>query len=268
MGRRENRGTYNLLKLSSNVSKTNPVSRYRAYEVAKRENIFTKLNEILVVLLGWFIYILLFTIILIGTVFMVMVGGSIGIVFLFLTGFLFVYFVLARNIRKRAKFISKLRKKCKRFGYAFEFKRSFLKGLKFNKKGIDLIVHTPYKRWYVRFMTPKKRSSHITFVSKYEIEVKTNVTRNSMKFVLGFGRTKVKRVEYSFDEEFKIDRIQTQKVLLVNPVPLDMFKKDRYGGTVPIDTGEKLYDYIMFTSNGFINALEREYEANKTTGRF
>ncbi len=268
MARRENRSTYNLLKSSAEISKVNPVPSYRAYGVTKRENIFTYLNEILAVLLGWFIYIPLFAIILIGTVYMVMLWGSVGTVFLFLIGFIIIYFVLARNIRKRARFISKLRKKCKWFGYTVEFKRSFLKGLKFNKKGIDLIVHTPHKRWYVRFMTPKKHKSHITFVSKYEIEVKTNVTRNAMKAVLGLGKTKVKRIDYSFDEEFKLDRMPTQKVLLVNPVPLDMFKKDRDGGTIPIDTGEKLYDYIMFTGNGFINALEREYDENKTRGRF
>ena len=265
---KESRSTFNLLKSNAEISKINPVPSYRAYGVTKRENIFTYLNELLAILLGWFIYIPCFVIIFIGTIFMVKLFGNTGIIFVFLTVLLFIYFVLGRNIRKRAKFISKLRKKCKRLGYAVEFKRNFIKGLKFNKKGIDLIVHTPYKRWYVRFMTPKKHRSHITFVSKYEIEIKTNVTRNAMKAVLGFGKTKVKRIGYSFDEVFKTDRMETQKVILVNPVPLDIFKMDIDGARIPIGTGEKLYDYIMFSGSSFINTLQREYDENKRRGRF
>lgn len=268
MNRGNGKGAYNLLKSRAEMSNINPVPSYRAYGVTKKENVFTHLNEILAILLGWVIYIPYFFVIIVGTLFMIKLGGNTGIVFASFVGLLFVYFVLARNIRKRAKFIRKLRKQCRKFGYAFELKRSFLKGLRFNKKGIDLIVHTPYKRWYVRFMTPKRHRSHITILSKTEIEIKTNVTRNAIKAVLGLGNMKTKYVDYSFDEEFKSDRMDTQKVLLVNPVPLDMFKRDRDGARIPIGTGEKIYDYIMYSGSGFINALDREYNENKTRGRF
>ena len=270
MNQKNGKGAFNMLKASAEMSKINPVPSYRAYGVTKRENIFTYLNEVLALLIGWLIYIPYFVVILIGTVFMVKVMGKTGIIFVFLLGFLVVYFILARSIRKRAKFIRNLRKQCRKSGYVVEFKRSFIKGLKFNKKGIDLIVHTPYKRWYVRFMTPKKHRSHITILSKEEIEVKTNVVRNNIKATLGLGNVKVKRVEYSFDDEFKSDRMPTQKVLLVNPVPLDMFKRERDGdgARIPIGTGEKLYDYVIFSASGFINELEREYNENKTRGRF
>ena len=269
MGRGSGKGTYNLLKTSSEMSNINPVPSYRAYGVRKRENLFTYLNEILAVLLGWFIYIPYFFVIFIGTWFFVKGLGNTGVILFFLIVLLFVYFVLARKIRKRAKFIIKLRKQCRKLGYAVELKRSFFKGLRFNKEGIDLIVHTPYKRWYLRFLTPKKHNSHITFLSKDKIEITTNVIRNNVKAVLGFGKEKTKQVDYFFNEEFKSDRIEIQKVLLVNPVPLDIFRKDTYGARIPIGAGERLYDdYVLFTGSSFINALEREYNENKTRGRF
>ena len=75
-------------------------------------------------------------------------------------------------------------------------------------------------------------------------------------------------MEYSFDEVFAAYGTKVQKVLLVNPVPYDMFKKDVYGATIPIGTGEKLYDYIMFSGTGFINTLKREYDDRKKRGRY
>ncbi len=265
---RNSRGSFNLLKSSAEISQSetsriNPVPAYRAYGVTKRENFFTVLNEILAIILGWYLYIPCFFIILVGTIFMIKLLGNTGVIFAFLVIILFIYFVLGRNIRKRASFVSKLRKKCKQLGYAFEFKRSFFRGLRFNNEGIDLIVHSPYKRWYLRFMTPKKHRSYITILNRNEIEVKTNVTRNHLKAVLGFGKIKVRRYDYSFKEVFNSDSIKTQKVLLINPVPLDMFKKDIDGATIPIGSGEKLYDYVMFSGSGFISDLQREYDESK-----
>lgn len=247
-------------KTRPEVSEYNPVPLYRSYGVTKRESIFTKINEILAVFVGWIIYIPCFIIIFIGTAFMVYAMGSVGVVFSSLAVLLFVYFVLARNIRKRARFIFKLRKKCRNLGYVFKFKRSFLSGLKFNKEGIDLEVYTPDKIWYLRFMTPKTHKSHITILNKFEMEIKTNITRSRMKRILGLDTVKVRRIDYSFNEVFKRDNIETQKVLLVNPVPFDMFKMDIDGARIPIGTGEKLYDYIMLSANGFINTLQREYD--------
>ena len=88
MNQKNGKGAFNMLKASAEMSKINPVPSYRAYGVTKRENIFTYINEVLAILLGWFIYIPYFFVILIGTVFMVKVMGKTGIVFVFLLGFL------------------------------------------------------------------------------------------------------------------------------------------------------------------------------------
>ena len=137
--------------------------------------------------------------------------------------------------------------------------------MKFNKEGIDFIVHTPTKKWVVRFMTPKKKSCYITFLDKETIEIKK--LKRQIKLRLGIfgtgeidnGKSKVRILPYSFDELPCFDDVAVQKVLLVNPVPLEMFKAEGGGARIPIGTGERLYDYIMYSGTGFINTLEREY---------
>ena len=248
------------------VSEYNSVPLYRAYGVTKKENIFTVLNEVLAIVMGWLLYILFFAIIIIGTVFMIKLLGSIGILCVFFSIFMLVYFVLARKIRKRAKIILKLKKKCRQLGYALELKRGFFKGLKFNKEGIDFVVHTPTKKWAVRFMTPKKRKCHITFLDKNTIEIKkikgTVRLRNG---IFGYNSLKIKpdkitHENYSYDDVITFNNVPVQKILLVNPVPLDMFKRDSGGSYIPIDTGERLFDYMLCSGTGFLNTLEREHD--------
>ena len=93
MNRGNGKGTYNILKTSSEMSNINPVPSYRAYGVRKRENLFTYLNEILAVLLGWFIYIPYFFVIFIGTWFFVKGLGNTGVILFFLLcSFLYILY--------------------------------------------------------------------------------------------------------------------------------------------------------------------------------
>ena len=248
------------------VSEYNPVPLYRSYGVTKQESIFTVLNEYIAIILGWLLYIPMFAIIIIGTIFMIKLFGAVGTLFVIVSVVMIIYFVLARKIRKRAKFILRLQKKCRRLGYTMELKRGFLKGLKFNKEGIDLVVHTPTKKWFVRFMTTKKRNSHVTFLNKDTIEIKKIKGRVKLRsgmfgyHSLAVGNPKISHIQYSFDETFNGEDVEVQKALVVNPVPLEMFKRDKGGSRIPIDTGERLFDYIMFSGSGFLNTLEREYK--------
>ena len=273
------------------VSEYNPVPLYRSYGITKQESIFTVLNEYIAIILGWLLYIPMFAIIIIGTIFMICLLGPVGIVFVFASILMLIYFVLARKIRKRAKFILKLQKTCRKLGYTMELKRGFLKGLKFNKEGIDLVIHTPTKKWFVRFMTTKKRNSHVTFINKDVIEIKKIKGRVKLRSgMFGYmhhnlskprvsnivprvsmhdhqsiekGSPKLSYIPYSFNEIFNDDNFEVQKALVVNPVPLEMFKTDKSGSRIPIDTGERLFDYIMFSGSGFINTLEREYQKKR-----
>ena len=121
------------------VSESNPFPMYRAYGVTKKETIFTKINELLATVIGWLMFLPSIAIIVIGTISMIYILGYTGIFLTWLSAFLFIYFVVGRKIRKRAKFLIKLKRQCKKMGYLFEYKRRFFAGIRPNKKGIDFV---------------------------------------------------------------------------------------------------------------------------------
>ena len=242
------------------ISKYNPVPLYRSYGKTKNESIFAAINEMLVTVISFAFLGICLAFIVIGIVFFIYALQKIGVIIVCFSALLFTYFVILRSFRKRVSFLMKLKRKCRKFGYKIEKKRGILQGLRLNREGFDLIVNSRDMKWYVRFFTPRRHASHITILDKNTIEVKTNLYSNTWKILLKLNKVKVKRYDYSYDDEIYSSGIKTTKVLLVNPVPHDMFKKDRDGAVIPIGTGEKLYDYTIFSGSGFINELQREYE--------
>ena len=234
------------------------VPLHRSYGVKKREGFFTHLNDTIAVAMAVCLIILLSIIWIMGIVMLVVLLGSIGILLISVAALLFVYLKLCRTLRKRLKFIFKLKRTCKRLGLKLQFKRGVLKGMKLNSQGLDFIVDSPKKRWCVRFYTPKKYLSHLTFIDKNTVEIKTNITKSRLKFVLGLEEPKTRRIPYSFAEEVASGSKKVAKALILNPVPHDVFKKDTDGATIPIGTGEYLYGYTMFSGSGFLEALHRE----------
>ena len=237
-----------------------PVTLARSYGVKKRVTLFTHLNEVMAVVMA-VILIALFTMILVaGYIWLTIMLGAIGIMLVFVSAVAFVYLVPCRSLRKRIKFISRLKKKCKKLGYKLEFKRGLFKGLMFNKEGLDFTVDTRKKQWRVRFMTPKRHLCHIIFVDKNTLDIKTNLTTSRFKFVLGLNNAKTKRIKYSFNDPLPTGYKKVSRALILNPVPHDAFKKDADGAIIPIGTGEYLYGYTMFSGRGFLQTLTREDE--------
>ncbi len=234
------------------------VPLHRSYGVKKREGFFVHLNNLLAAVLALCLIALLGFIWIMGIVMLVTLLGHIGIALAALSVLLFIYFKLCRKIRRRIKFIFKLKKTCKRLGLKLQFKRGLFRGLKLNGEGLDLIVDSPKKRWCVRFFTPKKHLSHVTFIDKNTVEIKINITKSRLKFVLGLNEPKTRRIKYSYDDAVSVGNKKVAKALVLNPVPHDVFKKDKDGAIIPIGTGEYLYGYTMLSGSGFIETLQRE----------
>ena len=133
-----------------------------------------------------------------------------------------------------------------------------LKGLKLNGEGLDFTVDSLKKRWCVRFFTPKKYLSHITFVDKSTVEIKTNIIKSRLKLSFGLNEPKTNLIQYSYGDDVSVGNKKVAKALIINPVPHDVFKRDKDGATIPIGTGEYLYGYTMFSGSGFLEALQRE----------
>ena len=234
------------------------VELHRSYGVKKRVTLATRLNEQLAKVLAVCLILLLGTIFALGMVWLTVALGTIGIMLAVIAVVVFIYVKPCRKLRKRLRFILKLRRKCRELGYKLSFTRGFFKALKLNGEGFDLTVDTGKKLWCVRFFTPKKYLSHLTFIDRNSIEIKTNITKSHFKFILGLNNVNVRRISYSFSDEPLPYHAKSVKALIVNPVPHDVFKKDPDGAVIPIGTGERLYDYTMYTGSGFIEALRRD----------
>lgn len=240
------------------VSTENPVPLYRSYGVTKKEGFFVKLNNVIATVLAAVLFVLLFITWGLGIYILVGMLGAIGVAASILSVVLFVYLKLCRKMRKRAKFLRRMRRYCKQMGYAVKFHRGFFKGLKLNGQGIDFTVDTGKKLWGVRFFTPKKHLCHVIFMSKDKVGIKTNITKSHFKFILGFNEPRFKEIDYKYDDRVEADGKKTASALIINPAPHDVFKKDPDGALIPIGTGERLYGYTLFTGSGFLDALMRE----------
>ncbi len=230
------------------------------YKPKDKRSIFASINEILAIVMGFILLGLCGIIIVIGLIFFIYAFQTTGVVIILIGGILFTYIVLLRSLRKRMRFVRKLKKKCKKYGFKIEKKRGVFRGLKLNKEGFDLIITAPHTRYYIRFFTPRRHKSHITIYDENTVEIKTNIHNSRWKFILGLDKVKVRRMAYSYSDAVNEGVLRAKKVLLVNPVPHSMFKKDSDGAVIPIGTGERLYDYTIFSGSGFINELQREYE--------
>lgn len=245
-------------RIRPQISTENPVPLHRSYGVTKKEgfsqNSITCLQQFSLL----FFFSLLAVTWVLGIYILISILGAIGVMLISVAALLFVYFKLCRKLRKRARFIFRLKRRCKQMGYKLKFHRGFFKGLRFNKDGFDFTVNTGKKIWSVSFFTPKKYLSHLTFVDSRTVDIKTNIIQSRLKFILGLNNPRLKRIEYVFDDKPTEGEKNTAKALIVNPVPHDVFKKDADGAVIPIGTGERLYGYTLFTGSGFLETLMRE----------
>ena len=231
---------------------------YRSYGVKKRVSVFTHINSGLAVIMAIALMVMLTIMWIAGAMMLIILMGGIGTAIAIIATFSFVYFKLCRKMRKRAKLMRRLKRRCRKLGYTITSKRGFFKGLKFNKEGFDLTVDTGKKLWCVRFFTPPKYLCHLVILSKDKMQFRLNITRSYFKFILGLNEEKRVDFDYSFDDELPETDKKAERALLLNPVPHELFKKDEDGAVIPTGTGTHIHGYTVFTGSGFLQTLERE----------
>ena len=234
------------------------VPLHRSYGVTKRETWITYLNNLLASVLAVVLIVVLSSVWIVGIVLLISMMGYLGIFLAMVACAVLIYLIPMRKLRKRVRFLFRLRRTCKKYGFKLTFKRNFFSGLRFNKRGLDFTVDTGKKIWCVRFFTTPKYLSHITFVDKKSIQIKTGIIKSRLGFVLGLNRSKVKHIEYTFDDCVASTDKKMEKAILLNPVPHDVFKKDYDGAIIPIGTGERIHGYTIFSGSGFLENLRRE----------
>ncbi len=224
----------------------------------REEGIIGKLNNVLATLMGIGLLFFCAIVIFLYVFFMITALEKIGIILAVLTVTLLIYFIALRVIRKRLNFMRKLKKVCRKNGLRIKKERGFFKSLRNNTKGFDLVVSSRSTSYYIRFFATHRRASHLTFCDESTVQVTTNIRNNRFKVVLGLDKPKVKTKPYSYADTPPSSVKNAVKILIVNPVPHDMFKISSGSVTVPTGTGDRLYDYTLYTATGFLNMLERD----------
>ena len=231
---------------------------HRSYGVKKRVSVFTRVNNAIAETMAITMIVLYAIMWVMGAAMLIILMGGVGTLISIVATASFVYFKLCRKIRKRARFMRKLKKQCRKFKYKITVHRGFFEGLKLNKEGFDLTVNTGKKLWCVRFFTPKKYFCHLVILDKNKMQFRFNITKSYLKFILGLNEEKRVDFDYSFEDKLPDIGKPAERVLLLNPVPHELFKKDEDGAIIPTGTGTHIHGYTVFTGTGFLQTLERE----------
>lgn len=242
---------------------TGEVPLYRSYGVKKKVNrgvIFV--NVILTKILFVMLVAFEFSVIGIVSFMMFMYGGPLASTLVAVTFSWLLINKYTKVARRRLGFLIKFKKLCKNNSFTVEKKRPFFAALKWNEsEEVDFILNANGKTYFVKYVTPKKPLSSLTFLSRSEIRYTRHARKNVFTLMLGF-KDKSKILEIRFPKELDGSDKTREKILLVNPKPRDIFVKNSDGAIVPTGSGERIYGYTIYTGTGLIDALKREAEGN------
>ncbi len=260
------------------VSDINPVSRARAYGVVKNETFLTRFNDRFSHIL--FVGVKAFAVLNIAVYIWLLLTmmGTIGQALYFVILICFLWFVLLRPYKRRFRFFGKLKKYAKRNNCRLEIKRKFFESFKYHDKEYDIKLEDGMDVYFIRLMTAKKGNCAFFFDGKNHVQtvipcpkegsaltvydreiyeagkykVRTYETRN-------WGRMTINLFDVNFGEKFSVlNNKNVIKVLIVDPIPQAIHKKAPDGGTCRTGTGDMIEDYLLYTSNSFVEFLKRK----------
>ena len=163
-----------------------------------------------------------------------------------------------RRLVKRRRFVKRLDKACKQNGFKLYRYRSALTSL-YKSGGVpDFAVETGDSVYECMFYPAPRRLSVLRFDKPGEVCVVTGIVRNRFKEVLGMNDPRARVKPFGFDSNTKITTKKLQKVVLLNPVPYELYYFDKKDGkTVQGGSGTQFFDYIAYSGSGFINTIKR-----------
>lgn len=149
-------------------------------------------------------------------------------------------------LHRRRGFIRKLKKECAAKGYALSKIRCPYISLFRVLVGENFTLKANGKTYSCRFIGGTRRSAPLGIM-----EDGTAVYYLVFKFFKMTLRERTKEFRFGYESPYR-------KVLIVNPVPKSTVAAETNGRFVEIDNGDVRGDYIIYTGQGFINALERD----------
>jgi len=165
---------------------------------------------------------------------------------------IWLFLILTRTVRKRLIFIQKLKKVCRKKGYRLHIYRNLLFPLKKYTNRADFSVEATGTFYEVMLFPARRRLVKYRFLKEGEVELETRFLKNRIKQIYNIKpRVRVKKYGFEGAEG-------AVKVLLLNPVPYEMYYLDKKDFKVyPCGSGAEFFGYSAYTGNGFIKMLER-----------
>lgn len=248
-------------KQKAEISKFNPVPRYRAYGVTRKEYAWVEHIKL------WLVRIA--AIIILGIPSTALAVGSIAVLsysslviktILWTAIASFAIAALTKKVRIRLKFNKKLKKFCDDTGCELCFERKLSESLKWSPNECDITVITQNRIYYLHTLYISKARQRIVFESAQNIKLITSPPKS--RFVALFDiKPKVKNLSLDLSCDKSIGNKEAVSVILVLPGCLNMSYRQSSVSTVPTGNGGEHFGYTIFTAKGFMNFLPR-YEEN------
>lgn len=182
---------------------------------------------------------------------------------LFTVLFSIFFYNATKLLRRRARFIRKLKRFCKKNSYEIDFHRSFLKGFYWARgEAVDFTLKAGKRTYYVKLATTKRYLSSFTFISKNEMKYTRIARRNIFTTIFDF-KDKTYSVPIAFPKYIDDSDKNVVKAILINPAVSSTQKKGNDGVIIPTGSGEKLFGYTIYTATGFMESVKRIEEEEK-----
>ncbi|MBQ9080707.1 MAG: hypothetical protein IJY27_06515 [Clostridia bacterium] len=160
-----------------------------------------------------------------------------------------------RRLVKRWNFTRKLARGCKKNGWRFYRYRNALMSLYRPSGAPDFAVETRDTVYECMYYPAPRRLSILRFDKPGEVCVVTGILKNRFKDVLGMHEH-VKVKPFGFEPVTKSTTKNVKKVVLLNPVPYELYYYDKKDGkTVQGGSGTEFFEYTAYSGSGFINTL-------------
>ena len=187
-----------------------------------------------------------------GSAFVSLIIENISSLFGLFTLFFHLFFIFPKVTKrimsavKRRKFLRELEEVCQKNDCSLSAVKNPYKSLFKNIAGeYNFELERGGVVYACKLMSVKHRLRPMTFfedgvaaISKIVSIKQTELYRSN------------KYVRYGFEAEGK------KKIIIINPIPKSLFVSDRTGD-VPIDNGDKVWNYRAYSASAFINAIDR-----------
>ena len=154
-----------------------------------------------------------------------------------------IYF---NRINKRKKFISKLKKCVRESGFELsKIEKPYLSVFK-KVRGASFTVTAHQKTYQCKLISGKRKGVPIIFSDQGFLVFRR---------IIRIGKTELFSIYSKYDYTFESD---VKKCLIITCIPANCYFKDASGHMHKMDTGEKIGEYTVYNSQGFLGALERD----------